>query len=134
MFSNIIINAIEAMKNGGSISISTGYSDVTSNIEIIFRDTGIGIPSKDIDNIFKPGYTTKVSGSGFGLSIVNRIIRDHKGSINVSSRESEGTEISIYIPVNLELAPIQTSLRMRPVIYEDPSKLISTEVDQIVKI
>jgi signal transduction histidine kinase len=133
-FSNIIINAIEAMKNGGSISISTGYSDVTSNIEIIFRDTGIGIPSKDIDNIFKPGYTTKISGSGFGLSIVNRIIRDHKGSINVSSRESEGTEIRIYIPVNLELAPIQTSLRMRPVIYEDPSKLISTEVDQIVNL
>jgi two-component system, sporulation sensor kinase E len=122
------------MKKGGSIGISTGYSDVTSNIEIIFRDTGIGIPSKDIDNIFKPGYTTKVSGSGFGLSIVNRIIRDHKGSINVSSRESEGTEISIYIPVNLELAPIQTSLRMRPVIYEDPSKLISTEVDQIVNL
>jgi len=88
---------------------------------------------KDIDNIFKPGYTTKDHGSGFGLSIVNRIIRDHKGNIFVSSQENEGTEIGIHIPVNLEMAPIQTSLRMRPVIYEDPSKLISTEVDQIVE-
>ena len=131
-FNNVIINAVEAMKNDGSLFISTTYSEITSNIEIVFRDTGIGIPVKNLDNIFKPGYTTKEYGSGFGLSIVNRIIRDHKGIINVSSRESEGTEISIYIPVNLELTPIQTSLRMRPVIYEDPSKLISTEVDQIV--
>ena len=122
------------MKDSGSLFISTLYSDITSSVEIVFRDTGIGIPTRDLDNIFKPGYTTKEFGSGFGLSIVNRIIRDHKGSIHVSSREGEGTEIRIHIPVNLELAPIQTSLRMRPVIYEDPSKLISTEVDQIVDV
>ncbi|MDQ1328895.1 MAG: Tetratricopeptide repeat protein [Candidatus Poribacteria bacterium] len=133
-FSNVIINAIESMKERGSLFISTLYSDITSRVEIVFQDTGIGIPTRDLDNIFKPGYTTKEFGSGFGLSIVNRIIRDHKGSIHVSSREGEGTEIRIHIPVNLELAPIQTSLRMRPVIYEDPSKLISTEVDQIVDI
>ena len=134
VFNNIIINAVEAMTDGvGSLYIATRYSSATSNIEIIFRDTGSGIPSKDIDNIFKPGYTTKQSGSGFGLSIVNRIIRDHKGNINVFSKEGEGTEIMISIPVNLELVPIQTGLRMRPVIYEDPSKLISTEVDQIVE-
>jgi len=132
VFSNIIINAIEAMKDGGSLCLSVAYSEITSSIEIIFRDTGVGIPTRDLDNIFKPGYTTKEFGSGFGLSIVNRIIKDHKGSIQVSSREGKGTEIRIYLPVNLELAPIQTSLRMRPVIYEDPSKLISTEVDQIV--
>jgi tetratricopeptide (TPR) repeat protein len=153
-FSNVVINAIEAMqgkishgltristdkkieamKDSDSLFISTLYSDITSSIEIVFQDTGVGIPTRDLDNIFKPGYTTKELGSGFGLSIVNRIIRDHKGSIYVSSREGEGTEIRIHIPVNLELAPIQTSLRMRPVIYEDPSKLISTEVDQIVDV
>ncbi|MGB9596540.1 MAG: tetratricopeptide repeat protein [Candidatus Poribacteria bacterium] len=133
-FSNIIINAIEAMTNGiGSLYIKTRYSNDTSNIEIIFHDTGIGIPPQDIDNIFKPGYTTKNSGSGFGLSIVDRIIKEHKGGISISSSMGEGTEIIIYIPVNLELAPIQTGLRMRPVIYEDPSKLISTELDQIVQ-
>jgi len=131
-FSNIIINALEAMTEGGNLAISTVYSQLTSEIEIIFRDTGIGIPSKDLDNIFKPGYTTKASGSGFGLSITNRIISEHKGSIYVHSIEGEGTEMTIHIPVNLELAPIQTNLRMRPVMYEDPSKLISTEVDQIV--
>ncbi len=133
-FGNIIINAIEAMTNCvGSLYIATRYSLDTSNIEIVFQDTGIGIPPQDIDNIFKPGYTTKDSGSGFGLSIVDRIIKEHKGSITVSSCMGEGTEIIIYMPVNMELAPIQTGLRMRPVIYEDPSKLISTEVDQIVE-
>ncbi len=132
-FNNIIINSMEAMNSEGLMHISARYLDLASEVEIRFRDSGIGIAHKDIDNIFKPGYTTKDHGSGFGLSIVNRIIRDHKGNIFVSSQENEGTEIGIHIPVNLEMAPIQTSLRMRPVIYEDPSKLISTEVDQIVE-
>lgn len=130
-FSNIIINSIEAIKDNGIINISTNYSESSFGIEITFIDTGIGIPIKDIDNIFKPGYTTKRTGSGFGLSIVNRIIAEHKGNIRISSKEGEGTEVKIYIPVNLELAPIHTSLRMRPVVYEDPSELISTEVDKI---
>ncbi len=131
-FSNIIINSIEAIKDSGIINILTSYSESSSGVEITFIDTGIGIPIKDIDNIFKPGYTTKRTGSGFGLSIVNRIIAEHKGNIRISSKEGEGTEVKIIIPVNLELAPIHTSLRMRPVVYEDPGELISTEVDSIV--
>ena len=131
-FNNIIINALEAMRDGGRLEISTRYSDSMSGVEIVFRDTGIGISADDLDNIFKPGYTTKESGSGFGLSIVDRIMKEHKGSVQISSYE--GTEVRIHLPVNLESAPIQTGLRMRPVIYEDPSELIFTEVDQIVAI
>ena len=116
------------------MDVNTAYSELTSTIEVVFRDTGIGISADDLDNIFKPGYTTKESGSGFGLSIVDRIIKEHKGSIGISSRQGEGTEVEIHLPVNLESEPIQTSLRMRPVIYEDPSELIFTEVDQIVDI
>lgn len=134
MFNNVIINALEAMGHGDSLKISTGYSELTSGVEISLQDTGAGISADDLDNIFKPGYTTKESGSGFGLSIVDRIIKEHKGSIQVSSRVDEGTEVKIYLPVNLEASPIQTSLRMRPVIYEDPGELIFTEVDQIVDI
>jgi len=133
-FNNVIINALQAMKNGGSLRISTGYSDPTSGVEISLQDTGTGISASDLNNILKPGYTTRESGSGFGLSIVDRIIKEHKGSIQISSSAGEGTEIKIYLPVNLESSPIQTSLRMRPVIYEDPSELIFTEVDQIVDI
>lgn len=131
---NIIINSLQAMENDGYLKISTRYSEITSGVEISLQDTGIGISTGDLDNIFKPGYTTKESGSGFGLSIVDRIIKEHKGNIQISSHEGEGTEIIIYLPVNLESSPIQTSLRMRPVIYEDPSELIFTEVDQIVDI
>ena len=133
-FNNIVVNALEAMSDSGSLEIRMKYSEPTSGVEIAFRDTGKGIPDRDLGNVFKPGYTTKESGSGFGLSIVDRIIREHKGSVHISSREGEGTEVRIYLPVNLELAPIQTSLRMRPVIYEDPTELISTEIDQIVRI
>ena len=133
-FSNIIINALEAMQHGGSLEISTAYSESRSRVDIIFRDTGVGIPIDDLDNIFKPGYTNKESGSGFGLSIVDRIIKEHKGSVYISSREGEGTQVRIQLSVDLESEPIQTGLRMRPVIYEDPSELIFTEVDQIVDI
>ena len=153
-FNNVIINALEAMSDGGSLKISTRYSPPVSppqaggieegtqvggteggaGVEIILQDTGIGISADDLDNIFKPGYTTKESGSGFGLSIVDRIIKEHKGSIHISSREAEGTVVKIHLPVDLESEPIQTSLRMRPVVYEDPSELIFTEVDQIVGI
>ena len=131
-FNNIIINALEAIVDCGSLKVSTRYLDSTSEVEIVFQDTGKGISADDLDNIFKPGYTTKESGSGFGLSIVDRIIKEHKGRVNISSREGEGAEVKIHLPVNLESAPIQTSLRMRPVIYEDPSELIFTEVDQEV--
>jgi len=133
-FNNVIINALEAMEHNGSLRIGTRYSDSTSGVEISLQDTGAGISAHDLDNIFKPGYTTKESGSGFGLSIVDRIIKEHKGSIQISSHVSEGTEVKIHLPVNLEASPIQTNLRMRPVIYEDPSELIFTEVDQIVDI
>ena len=133
-FNNMIINALQAMKHGDSLRISTRYSETTSGVEISLHDTGAGISTDDLDNIFKPGYTTKGSGSGFGLSIVDRIIKEHKGSIYISSSEGEGTEVKVHLPVNLEASPIQTSLRMRPVFYEDPSELIFTEVDQIVDI
>ena len=134
VFNNIIINALEAMEDGGCLEISTQYSDASSGVEILLQDTGVGIPADELDNIFKPGYTTKESGSGFGLSIVDRIVKEHKGSVHVSSRENEGTEVKIYLPVNLESEPIHTGLRMRPVIYADPSELIFTEVDQIMGI
>jgi len=132
VFNNVIINALEAMNYSGDLKISTEYSDSTSEVEISLQDNGVGISEENLDNIFKPGFTTKESGSGFGLSIVDRIIKEHKGSIQIFSREVEGTEVRIHLPVDLEASPIQTSLRMRPVIYEDPSELIFTEVDQIV--
>jgi len=117
----------------GMIDEAKGFQ--RGSLEVGDLPCGFGVISADdLDNIFKPGYTTKESGSGFGLSIVDRIIKEHKGSIHISSREAEGTVVKIHLPVDLESEPIQTSLRMRPVVYEDPSELIFTEVDQIVGI
>jgi tetratricopeptide (TPR) repeat protein len=134
VFNNVVINALEAIKDSGELKINTKYLEPSSVVEVVIQDNGVGIAPEHLDNILKPGYTTKETGSGFGLSIVERIIKEHKGSIHISSSKDKGAEVKIHLPVNLESAPIQTNLRMRPVIYEDPNELMFTEVDKILGI
>ena len=111
--------------------------------EIIARLQGPGgavHPVEDLQLLVPADYLglpvplkSHVPDEGYHLAHVAVVVGD-KGSVQIASSISEGTEVKIYLPVNLEASPIQTSLRMRPVIYEDPSELIFTEVDQIVDI
>ncbi len=97
---NIIVNALDSMLNGGSITIKTGYCDYQpSSIQIEIADTGCGIREEIINKIFNPFFTTKEMGSGLGLAISKRIIDDHNGSITVKSRPGEGTIFYICLPV-----------------------------------
>ncbi len=97
---NIIVNALDSMLNGGSITIKTGYCDYQpSSIQIEIADTGCGIREEIINKIFNPFFTTKEMGSGLGLAISKRIIDDHNGSITVKSRPGEGTTFYICLPV-----------------------------------
>lgn len=97
---NIIVNALDSMLNGGSITIKTGYCDYQpSSIQIEIADTGCGIREEIINKIFNPFFTTKEMGSGLGLAISKRIIDDHNGSIAVKSRPGEGTIFYICLPV-----------------------------------
>ncbi|MGD2088551.1 MAG: ATP-binding protein [Candidatus Aminicenantes bacterium] len=105
VFSNIIDNAIDAMADGGIISISTAYykifpSNKKKNIICVeIEDTGCGIPKDKLDTIFEPYYTTKKEGTGIGLAIARRIVESHDGWIKVESREKIGTKFALYFPV-----------------------------------
>ena len=81
---------------GGLLKISLGSSD--RFVAISFKDTGAGIDPEDLGEIFEPYHTTKESGSGLGLMIVQRIVRDHGGEIAVDSVPDSGTTFTIYLP------------------------------------
>jgi PAS domain S-box-containing protein len=95
-FYNIIRNAIQAMPNGGLLKI-----DLTADerfVGISFKDSGPGIAPEDISFLFEAYHTTKAEGTGLGLMIVQRIVRDHGGEIAVHSEPGSGTTFSLYLP------------------------------------
>jgi signal transduction histidine kinase len=94
---NLIKNAQAAMPKGGLLTIATIGSD--SEIRISICDTGIGISPENLKKIFEPYFTTKDNGTGLGLTLVYKIIREHQGDISVDSREGGGTDFEIILPV-----------------------------------
>ena len=98
VFLNFSMNALDAMKNGGTLRISTTYLKVQNMIHIMFRDTGHGIKKKNMPRLFEPFFTTKENGTGLGLSICQRIIENHKGKISVESEEGKGTTVHVSLP------------------------------------
>jgi len=98
-FSNLIINAIQAMPNGGTLSISSKLDSSSSSVEITFRDTGIGMDETTAKNIFNPFFTTKDKGVGLGLALTRKIIEDHRGTIEVVSEKGMGTTFTVLLPV-----------------------------------
>jgi len=93
---NLILNAIEAMPQGGTLSITVDQTDETLRIEI--ADTGSGISEEEAKKIFEPFYTTKEQGLGLGMPYSKKIIDQHGGTISLDSRPGEGTTISIALP------------------------------------
>lgn len=106
VFMNLILNAIQAMREGGSLVIATRLSsdgdDNASHpcVQVEVRDTGIGIPQENLEHIFDPFFTNKDGGSGLGLSISNQIIEEHGGRILVKSRIKEGTSFFVNLPLD----------------------------------
>ena len=102
VFLNLLINSKQAIKDKGTITITTFAKD--KKIYIRFKDSGIGIPKENLPKIFDPGFTTKGSGigTGLGLSICYQIIQNHKGEIKVESQAGGGTTFTITLPTNLE--------------------------------
>jgi len=99
VFSNILLNAEEAMKDGGEITIKVGMSPDNQNmIDVTISDTGCGIPPDVLPHIFEPFFTTKENGAGLGLATVYRIVEAHRGKINVTSTVGKGTEFRITLP------------------------------------
>src|SRR5207302_9003720 len=93
---NLVKNAIQAMTKGGRLTLRT--SQASEGIVVSVSDTGGGIPEEKINRIFEPFYTTKKKGSGLGLMIVHRIVREHGGQIELESRVDQGTTLRILLP------------------------------------
>jgi two-component system NtrC family sensor kinase len=96
---NLIINAIEAMPDGGDLTITTSASDDWLNVAI--QDTGPGVNPEDVAKIFEPFYTTKATGTGLGLSVSYGIIQRHGGRIDVNGVPGEGTTFSVSLPIGV---------------------------------
>jgi len=103
VFVNVALNAIEAMKDGGTLTISTRTTELREDdgrpaLRIVFRDTGPGIPEADRARVFTPFYSTKRGGNGLGLALAHRTVTDHGGRLSLHSRVGVGTEFVIHLP------------------------------------
>jgi len=98
-FSNLVINAIQAMPNGGSLTVSSELEVYSSMVKITFKDTGIGMDEETSKNLFNPFFTTKDKGVGLGMAITHKIIEDHRGTIEVASEKGKGTTFVLGLPV-----------------------------------
>jgi signal transduction histidine kinase len=99
VFVNILLNAAQAIQEEGVIVVKTQAVAAQNLIRIEFTDSGPGITEKDLSKIFDPFFSTKANGTGLGLSVSYRIIRNHNGEIRVSNKPGEGTCFTIDLPV-----------------------------------
>ncbi len=99
-FINILWNGIEAMPEGGVLTVSTNFDRQRNIIEVKISDTGVGISEDDVEKIFEPFFTTKDEGKGvgLGLSVAYGIIRQHEGELYIQSKESAGVHCTIQFP------------------------------------
>ena len=95
---NLIKNAKYAMNDGGKLVISTEWRG--AEVRITICDTGIGIPEENLAKIFEPYFTTRDNGTGLGLTLVYKIVKEHQGDIAVESREGEGSNFEISLPIH----------------------------------
>jgi signal transduction histidine kinase len=99
VFLNIVLNALEAMPNGGELTVKTGWDEAKREVWVAFTDTGEGIPLENLPRIFEPFYTTRLKGTGLGLSISHGIVEQHGGRIEVESKVGRGSTFTIWLPV-----------------------------------
>lgn len=96
VFFNLVKNAMEAMQAGGRLSVKVKSDD--DSVYAAVADTGTGIKAEDLAKLFQPYHTTKVTGHGLGLMIVQRILRDHGGHVGIESKEGVGTVVTLQFP------------------------------------
>jgi signal transduction histidine kinase len=101
VFANLIENACEAIGQGGSIVIEeeTGTPPANTTAVLRVRDNGPGIPESIQHKLFEPFFTTKEEGTGLGLSIAARIVEEHRGRLDVTSKEGEGATFIVTLPL-----------------------------------
>ncbi len=106
IFLNIILNAVEAMSNGGELMLKTklrgqGTKVSTKRVELTISDTGCGVSKENLGKIFDPFFSTKHNSTGLGLSITQRLVNRHHGTLAVESEVGKGTSLTITFPLNI---------------------------------
>jgi signal transduction histidine kinase len=101
VFLNLLLNAIQAMPKGGSITLTTTFDLEGKQVKIAIADTGTGLSQEDLDRIFVPFFTTKKKGTGLGLCVSDRLIRAHGGNISVTSSEGKGSVFTVSLPASV---------------------------------
>ncbi len=140
LFRNLIVNAFEAMPDGGVLTATAQSLEpsgtppgatVRRGVRIIFQDSGPGMAEEQLRRAFDPGYTTKESGSGYGLAVVSQVVREHGGTISLEGRHPTGTRVIVELPQRPQPEAGSEPLRLRPVIHEDWRRLVQAELDAI---
>ena len=99
---NVLLNAIEAMSEGGTLTIETAGAepvDGPPTVTLNVTDTGQGMSAEEVGKLFEPFYTTKPRGTGLGMTVVSRVVEQNGGMIGVRSAPGEGTTFSLVLPV-----------------------------------
>ncbi len=113
-FFNVLRNAIQAMPGVGNLHVSLSCND--RYLAVVFRDCGTGIPAADLGRVFEPYFTTKTNGTGLGLMIVQRIVQDHGGLIEIASKPDRGTVFTILLPLDERRVRLLAAPRTAPVV------------------
>ena len=112
--SNLVLNALDAMPNGGALALRSRRENHKIIIEV--ADTGSGLTREECERIFTPYYTSKQHGTGLGLAIVQSVVSDHGGRINVQSEPGKGTTFAIELPENLQPQTASPGKEMRDIV------------------
>jgi two-component system sensor histidine kinase AtoS len=99
VFMNLLLNAADAMPEGGTLALRTLYEEKSNSMHIMISDSGKGIDEKALVRLFQPFFTTKAKGTGLGLAVTKRLIEQHGGSISVSNNPDGGATFSIVLPL-----------------------------------
>jgi signal transduction histidine kinase len=99
VFGNIILNAVQAMSEGGRLVVK---SEVPTPewVAVSFTDTGVGIPKEDMGKLFEPLFTTKAKGIGLGLAVTKTLVEGHGGTIEVESEAGAGATFTVRLPIS----------------------------------
>ena len=102
---NLIRNALDAMPNGGTLTIASRQTK--GNLQITFRDTGEGMTPETLAKLWSPLFTTKAKGMGFGLPIAKRFVEAHEGCISIETKPGKGSTFTMTLPIKPNLEEVK---------------------------